>query len=395
MFKLWRLPVLIFFLLPSALYCFPKVTAQAYLLMNIENGRVLYSRSSDKPLYPASLTKVATALYILDRKASMISDLAKVTQDSIGVVSLKEKVQSGYSLPAYWMERGGTHISLHAGETFTIEDLLGAMLIASANDAANVVAAHVSGSVPKFMDELNEYLKSIGCTQTHFMNPHGLHHPDHVTTARDLAIITQRAMRIPAFRNWVCQPVYHRKKTSFHKAASYPQTNRLLRAGKYYYPAATGVKTGYHSLTKYCLISAAEKKGRNLLLVQMGSKSMEDRFREAKELFEYAFAEDLERKTVLRKGKLQAAHFLGKGQKPLYAELREDVSVQQYPSEQVPLEGVIYWSELELPVEKGMVVGQVKVREKESKKVIADAPIFALNQIDEGLWETILNLLPF
>lgn len=367
--------------------------AKAYLLMNADTGAIISSKNIDRPLYPASLTKVATALYILDQKYHTINNLVKVTKDSIGMVSLKQKIKSGYTLPSHWIERGGTHISLHAGESFSMIDLLNASLIASANDAANVMAKHISGSVPEFMSTLNDYLRSIGCTNTNFTNPHGLHHPDHKSTARDLAIMARKAMRYPEFRHAVSQKIYQRKKTAFHKAATYPQSNRLMRTGKYYYSNAIGMKTGYHSLTKYSLIAAAENGNRSLILVLLGCDSLDRRFNDAIKIFETTFKEAKARKVVLKKGKKKAMYLVGREKKPIYADLKNDVNVEYYPSEEVPLEGVIAWKSLSLPISQGDVIGEILVREKQSQSILQKAPLFASQSVDKGFWTSILDLI--
>src|SRR6185437_6437502 len=143
------------------------------------------------------------------------------------------------------------------GEEMPLKEYLYGMMVRSGNDAANVIAEYVSGSIPTFMQELNDYLKQIGCLNTTFCNPHGLHHPDHKTTAFDMALLTREAMKNPVFREIVSTVRHKRPKTNKRPAAVLVQTNRIIKSGtQYYYPKAIGVKTGYHSRAQNTLVAA-------------------------------------------------------------------------------------------------------------------------------------------
>src|SRR5262249_28551111 len=155
--------------------------------------------------YPASTTKIATSFYTLMQKSRSLHENVAAPKEALVIVTPYEKMRNNYTkYPAYVLETDGTHANIKAGEVMTIEDLMYATMLASGNDAANIIAYHLGGgSIPQFMDGMNCFLQKIGCTKTHFCNPHGLHHPEHVTTARDMARMAQCALYHPLFRTLV------------------------------------------------------------------------------------------------------------------------------------------------------------------------------------------------
>ncbi len=158
----------------------PSLTSKAAVMMDADTGDILFAKHANDAMYPASLTKIATAIYAIEN-----GDL-----DSIAMVSEKAR------------NIDGTRVYLEKGEKVTLKKLIQGLLINSGNDAGVAIAEHLSGSVDKFASDLNAYLKKkVGVQDTHFENPHGLFDPDHVTTASDLAKITQYAIRNDVFRN--------------------------------------------------------------------------------------------------------------------------------------------------------------------------------------------------
>ncbi|EKE08412.1 MAG: hypothetical protein ACD_17C00181G0006, partial [uncultured bacterium] len=153
--------------------------AASAILMNADTGALLFEKHAHVPSYPASITKIGTTLYILDQEVQL---------DQVCVVStesLKRRPSTDWEkYPPYWLDKDGTTMGLKIGEALTVEALLHGLLMVSGNDAANVLAENIgSGSVPQFIERVNEYLRKIGCKNTQFSNPHGLTHPDHWTTA--------------------------------------------------------------------------------------------------------------------------------------------------------------------------------------------------------------------
>ena len=157
---------------------------EACILMNADNGKILYSKNADEKMYPASTTKVMTAILALEN--CNLTDIVTVSHDAIF------NVPYGYSIA-----------NLQEGEEISINALLHVLLIPSANDAAFVLAEHIAGSVDAFSDMMNEKAKEIGCKNTHFVNPNGIHSEDHYSIAYDLALIGQYAMRDEVFRKIV------------------------------------------------------------------------------------------------------------------------------------------------------------------------------------------------
>ena len=165
-----------------------QTLSQACILIDSSTGKILYEKDSKKRKYPASTTKMMTAILAIEK--CNLADIATVNETAIS----KKAVPDGY-----------TNAKLVAGEKFTIEQLLNVLLIPSANDAANVLAEHISGSVEEFSKLMNEKAKEIGCLDTNFVNPSGIHNDNHYSTAYDLSLIAQYGMKNEIFRNIVCK----------------------------------------------------------------------------------------------------------------------------------------------------------------------------------------------
>jgi len=360
-----------------------SVLAESAILINAETGRVLFEKQSHQLQYPASTTKIATALYALKKKKDGLNELILAEQDSIASITDEQMRRSNYSLPAYWLTPGGTHIGIKKGEQLALKDLLYGMMIASGNDAANVIAQHVSGSIPNFMSELNTYLRSIGCSKTNFLNPHGLFHPQHQTTALDLATMTREAMKDPMFRQIVSTVRYTRPKTNKQDPTTLVQSNRLLRQGDFFYPHAIGVKTGYLSLAQNTLVAAAEKDGRTLIAVLLKTKERPDSFRDAIRLFEAAYAEKSIQRLLLKKGPQQFTVAISGGARPLETYLKDDLVLEYYPAEMIQTKSFLYWDQLQLPISKDQRVGELRIQD-EAGQVVAAGVLYANAEVDQS-----------
>jgi len=277
------------------------MSAKAAILINEETGAVLYEKNAHTPLYPASITKVITALYTLEKKGHALDEEVIATHDAVSAVHphIRRAHQKGH--PPYRLEFGGTHIGIKAGEALNLRTLLYGLMLASGNDAANVIAQHVSGSVPQFMNELNAYVKAKGCKDTVLFTPHGLPHPDHKTTAYDMAKLTRIALQYPVFRDVVKTVAYTRPQTNKQAESEFHQHNALVKPGKFYYPKATGVKTGYTTAGGYTLVASAEDENRKLIAVLLGYEQLQERYKDAIALFEAAFNEPKVTRTLFSK----------------------------------------------------------------------------------------------
>ena len=199
-------------------------------MFDADSGAILYEKNSRKLHFPASTRRVATALYAL-HKGVDLNNQVTAEQESIASISPERKVSGNYKFPSYWVEMRSSHIGIKTGEILSYRDLFYGLMLPSGNDAANVIAQSVSGTIPAFMDELNLYVQSFLCTQTHFTNPHGLHHPEHRTTAYDMALIAKEALKNATFCQVVSTVQYEKPKTNKQEATTFLQKNKLLRKG--------------------------------------------------------------------------------------------------------------------------------------------------------------------
>lgn len=233
--------------------------ASAALLYDLNSDTLVFAQDVDAKLYPASLTKVMTCLLTIEMQ-----------QDLDAVVTVTSAGLQG-------MEPGSSSASLKVDEQMTVRDLLYCLMVKSANDAASVLAVYNSGSISAFVDAMNQRAQELGCTGTHYVNPHGLHDDEHYTTARDLAKIMCEAMKHPIFEEIFSTAEYTVGATNLSEARELKTTNYLIRnAG---YPTVLdsrviGGKTGYTSKAGRCLIAVSEKNGMKLLSVVLGTKAV-------------------------------------------------------------------------------------------------------------------------
>lgn len=233
------------------------VYCNSVILIDARTGDVLYEKNSNQKAYPASTTKILTAYIAL----SQISDI------NTEIIPSKNAIMSvpvGSSL-AYFSEN----------EKLTLEQVLFGLLLPSGNDAANILAEHISGSSSNFAELMNVTAENLGATNSHFVNPSGWHDNEHYTTAADLAKIAYNAMKIPKFKEIVSQTRYVMPETNVSKVKrTFINTNKLLSSGEYFYEAATGIKTGYTSQAGNCLVASASKDGVELISVTMGGNTI-------------------------------------------------------------------------------------------------------------------------
>jgi serine-type D-Ala-D-Ala carboxypeptidase (penicillin-binding protein 5/6) len=222
-----------------------RVPAHSIFLKELNSGRVLYQHQSGKRLSPASLTKIMSALVILEQ--GHLDDLATV---SPGAARAHK-----------------THLRLKAGQVFRLEDLLKAMLIMSANDACLAAVEHVGGDESQFVSLMNAKAAALGLADTHFSNACGFDNPDHYSTAEDLAALSVIALQQPRFRELVREERGLIMPVNGTRAYVLHTTNRLL--GRI--PGVEGIKTGFTSKAGRCLIAKVSQNGSDLLLVILNS----------------------------------------------------------------------------------------------------------------------------
>ena len=209
-----------------------EVNAESALLINADTGSVLYEKNSHAVLPPASITKVATALYALKLKKGQLEEPVTASGDAIGTVTVEAKRKSNYTVSPWWLEPGSAHIGIKKGEVLKFKDLLYGMMLASGDDASNVIAEWAgSGSIPAFMKGLNDYVKGLGCKNSCFMNPHGLYHPDHKTCCYDMALIMREALKDPEFRKVIKTVTYTRPNRAGREPRGANRGGGASRAG--------------------------------------------------------------------------------------------------------------------------------------------------------------------
>ena len=256
---------------------FEKITAPNLLLANADTGRILYERNSDEKIYPASVTKLMTAIIVVEE--CKLNELVTVSEKAV------KSVPYGY-----------VNANLRPGENLTVENLLNAMLIPSANDAANVLAEHVGGSIEKFAEKMNSKAKELGCIGTNFTNPSGLHEENHYTTTKDLLLIAKEAIQKNIIKTIIGKTTYTLPKTNKYNKANriFTTTNYMKRKEltRYYYKYCIGGKTGYTGEAKNCVIEYSSKNNITLIAIVMGenAKIKGTKFLDAKQLFEYGFS---------------------------------------------------------------------------------------------------------
>lgn len=265
----------------------PDIQAKAALLVDWDTETVLYAKNEHTELYPASLTKIMTALLTLEAV-----DQGKLALD-------QELTATASALDG--LAADGSTAGIKVGETMTVENYLKCMLIVSANEACDVLAEGVSGSVSAFVDAMNARAAELGCKNTHFVNPNGLHDSQHYTSAWDLYLITREALKYPEFMAVCDMGVAEIPATNLSESRRLRTTNYLLsnwRAAGYLYPDAHGIKTGSTSEAGHCLVSSATRGSRSLISVVLGAERVVGEngvadvksFSETSRLFEWGFA---------------------------------------------------------------------------------------------------------
>lgn len=240
----------------------PSVSAAAAVLMEADSGRILVDVNAHSRLPMASTTKIMTALVALSN--SDPDDVVTVSEKAVGIE--------------------GSSVYLKAGEQLTMEQLLYALLLESANDAAAAIAIAVAGDIPSFADLMNETAAELGLTESHFTNPHGLDADDHYTTAYDLALLTKYALREPAFAKIVSTYKTTIPLSGAEGTRVLVNHNKMLKS----YNGAIGVKTGYTRRCGRCLVSAAARDGVTMIAVTL---SAPDDWRDHAALLDYGFSQ--------------------------------------------------------------------------------------------------------
>ena len=320
----------------------PEIEAPCAILTEASTGRVIYEKNADESLHPASITKIMTLLIIFDA----IDDGSIAPDDA---VTVSEHAAS----------MGGSQVFLEPGETQTVETMIKCIAIASANDACVAMAEHISGSEDAFVQSMNERAEALGMNNTHFVNCCGLDADGHMTTARDVAIMSRELITAhPAIHDYSCiwmdtiTHVTRRGESEF----VLNNTNKLLKQ----YEWATGLKTGSTSLAKFCLSATARRNDIELISVIMASPSGKTRVSDSIALLNYGYGIC----SLYHDNNMPSIDVI-----PIKGGIRSDISVE-YSSQMNYLftdkydaslieSHAEYLEDLEAPVQKGDVIGQL------------------------------------
>lgn len=349
--------MLIFILHTSMCYALteqPEISADAAILIDSSSEKVLYSKNENQKMYPASTTKILTAILTIEN--CKLNDVVTVPYDAISSIT------SGYSVAA-----------LQAGEQLTVEQLLQVMLVHSANDAANVLAFHVSGSIENFAELMNNKVSELGLTNTHFTNPSGMHDENHYTTAHDLAIIMKYCMKNDTFRSLSSLKYCTIPATNKYDVRVFNTTNELLIydnrdvSSNYYYKYAIAGKTGYTTQAKNCLVSVAKKENLELICVVLSAgiypNNVSAKFVDTKSIFDYGY-NNYTIKKLREKDAIATQIEIGNGTKEtrnLDLLISDDLSalVTQYEFDTEFEPQIELQDNLFAPIAQGQVVGKI------------------------------------
>lgn len=248
----------------------PQIEAQAAILMDMETNTILYSKNENERHYPASITKILTTLIALEFNRP--DDIITFSDEAV-----------------FGIDRSSSNLAIDVGEQISMEDALYGIMLMSANEVSAGVAEHIGGSITNFANLMNNKAKEIGVLNSNFKNPHGLHDPDHYTTAYDMALIAKEAYKMSEFRNIISTVAYQIEPTNKQPEIRYlANQHYMFKNTKYHYDACTGGKTGFTDEAQSTLVTFAEKDGLKLVCVvlyEIGNQKYDDTIA----LFDYGF----------------------------------------------------------------------------------------------------------
>ncbi len=272
-----------------------QLKSDSALLVDASSGKVLFEKNINEKLFPASITKIMTALLVME-------SLEK------GEISLDEKVTISDNA---W-KMGGSQVFLGTGEEQTIENLLKSIIISSGNDASVALAEHLMGSESNFVKRMNERAKELGMQNTNFENSHGLHDDNHYTTANDIAIMTRELLKYQKIFKWSTIMLDYLEHTDKDRPSTMlANTNKLIR----WYEGADGLKTGSHSKAKNCISATAKRNNLRLIAVILGAPDSNTRFMEAAKLLDFGF-DNYDSLPIIEQGEIVDILTIEKGREP-------------------------------------------------------------------------------
>lgn len=360
--------------------------AQSALLVDFASGRLIYGKNIDQRVFPASTTKIMTAILALEHCPDLAQTVTANYQ-ALASITLED-----------------SHMGILIGEELTIEQLITGMLVYSANDAANVLAIHISGSMEAFTALMNQKAQELGMTGTNFANACGSHDDNHYTTARDLATLAQYAMKNDKFREIVKIPIYKIAPTNkYMQERILVNTNLFLgtsRSTYYYYPPCTGIKTGHTSQAGYCLVASAAYNNTNLLGIVMNCPNIDTKenaysYIDTKNLFDFGF-DNYVQQTIVNPGDIVSDSKVYEAKNDARIALTvENELAALIPSNENSISEIVtnvqIPDELKAPIKKGTVIGTVTYTYRDTQ--IGSANLVAANDVERNNLLHILHIV--
>ena len=357
----------------------PELKCEAAFLINPSTGVVIYEKNADARMYPASTTKIMTAY--------------------LALIHLDLNKECTASATAVDIDRDGSNMGLSKGEVLTVKQLLDALIIHSANDAANVLAEEVSGSIKEFVNLMNSTAKEMGMNNTNFENPHGYHHDNHYTTARDMAILGAKAMENEIFAEMVAMKrltipptnkYEEERKFSTRNALINPYSDISLQ-----YRFATGIKTGHTNAAGYCFVGSATKNDMELISVVFKSTGYERAFVDTKNLFEYAYS-TYRIRTVIKADEIASTCNVrwASGKEHLVLKTNKDVKTilpRDTYSEELLTSEIFINDNITAPIKKDAELGCVKFYY--DGELVAESPLYASRSVSRSFFKQILSYM--
>ena len=358
----------------------PPIRSDIAVLYESNSGTLIFSKNGSKRAYPASTTKIMTALLAIEN--CQMDEYVTATRSALNTVT-----------------PGSSIAGLVNGEVLTMYEMLECLLVASGNDAAAVIAAHVGGSVDRFVEMMNERSKELGCQDTNYMNPSGLHHEDHYTTAEDLLLVAEEAMKHPVFREIVAKRQVAIEPTNkVSKTRYFNNTNQLISSASTsvnLYSKAIGIKTGHTTPAGYCLVSAAADKDREYIAVVLAGYIDEKNYRnysyvDSINLYLWGFS-DFAQRTVVSTSDLVTELPVELAKDKDFVILRAAQDVTAYLHKNDDIEGIFQkvvtvQEDISAPIRAGEILGALTVMR--GNEVYARVDLVAMNDVErsEGLY---------
>ena len=350
----------------------PKVAATGYILMDAHSGKVIVENNADERLPPASLTKLMTS-YVL----SIELEEGNVSNDDMVLISENAWAQN----PVF---AGSSLMWIEVGKRVSLKDLHRGIVVSSGNDSSVAIAEHLAGSESAFADVMNQHAQRLGMSNSHFVNSHGLPHPDHYMTARDLAILSKAILQYPAEYALYSEPDFT------YNNIRQVNRNRLLWKDD----SVDGLKTGHTEAAGYCLVTSAKRNDMRLIAVVMGTASQSARERETQKLLAYGFRYFETHRLYEAGDELTASKVWAGDSDSIQLGVEREIHLTIPRGKHDDLQAAMNIDEvIKAPVTKGKEYGELVVTL--GGEQLLSEPLIALQSVEEGgllkrLWDAIV-----